>query len=40
MHVYNACAPVMRKVVLGMDEDGIVEMAVLGGGLLQHVELS
>ena len=26
IHVYNACAPVMRKVVLG--EDGIVEMAV------------
>ena len=28
VHVYNACAPVMRKVVLGMDEDGIVAMAV------------
>ncbi len=28
VHVYNACAPVLRKVVLGMDEDGIVEMAV------------
>jgi len=28
VHVYNACAPVMRKVVLGLDEDGIVEMAV------------
>ena len=28
VHVYNACAPVMRKVVLGMDEVGIVEMAV------------
>ena len=28
VHVYNACAPVMPKVVLGMDEDGIVEMAV------------
>ena len=28
VHVYNACAPVMRKVVLGMDKDGIVEMAV------------
>ena len=28
VHVYNACAPVMRQVVLGMDEDGIVEMAV------------
>ena len=28
IHVYNACAPVMRKVVLVLDEDGIVEMAV------------
>ena len=28
IHVYNPCAPVMRKVVLGLDEDGIVEMAV------------
>ena len=28
VHVYNACAPVMRRVVLGLDEDGIVEMAV------------
>ena len=28
VHVYNDCGPVMRKVVLGMDEDGIVEMAV------------
>lgn len=28
IHVYNACAPVMRRVVLGLDEDGIVEMAV------------
>ena len=27
VHLYNAVAPVMRKVVLGMDEDGIVELA-------------
>jgi 2-isopropylmalate synthase len=27
-HLYNATAPVMRKVVLGMDEDQIVELAV------------
>ena len=27
VHLYNATAPVMRKVVLGMDEDGIVELA-------------
>jgi 2-isopropylmalate synthase len=28
VHLYNATAPVMRKVVLGLDEDGIVELAV------------
>jgi len=28
VHLYNAVAPVMRRVVLGMDEDGIVELAV------------
>ena len=27
VHVYNATAPVMRSVVLGLDEDGIVELA-------------
>jgi len=27
VHLYNATAPVMRKVVLGMDQDGIVELA-------------
>ena len=27
VHVYNATAPVMRRVVLGLDEDGIVELA-------------
>ncbi|TMH26704.1 MAG: 2-isopropylmalate synthase [Betaproteobacteria bacterium] len=28
VHLYNATSPVMRNVVLGMDEDGIVELAV------------
>jgi len=28
VHLYNAVAPVMRRVVLGLDEDGIVELAV------------
>ena len=28
VHLYNATAPVMRKVVLGLDEDGIVDLAV------------
>ena len=27
VHVYNAVAPVMRRVVLGQDENGIVELA-------------
>jgi 2-isopropylmalate synthase len=27
VHLYNATAPVMRKVVLGLDEDGIVQLA-------------
>ena len=27
VHLYNATAPVMRKVVLGLGEDGIVELA-------------
>ena len=27
VHLYNATAPVMRKVVLALDEDGIVELA-------------
>jgi 2-isopropylmalate synthase len=27
VHVYNAVAPIMRRVVLGEDEDGIVELA-------------
>jgi 2-isopropylmalate synthase len=28
VYVYNATAPVMRRVVLGLDEDGIVDLAV------------
>ena len=28
VHIYNACSPVMRQVVLGLDEDGIVDLAV------------
>ena len=28
VHLYNAVAPVMRRVVLGLDEDQIVELAV------------
>src|SRR5262245_9719634 len=29
VHLYNATSPVMRRVVLGLDEDGIVELATL-----------
>jgi 2-isopropylmalate synthase len=28
VHLYNATAPIMRRVVLGLDEDGVVELAV------------
>ncbi|RYF83418.1 MAG: 2-isopropylmalate synthase [Comamonadaceae bacterium] len=35
VHLYNAVAPVMRRVVLGMDEDGIVELATSQARLFQ-----
>ncbi len=35
VHLYNAVAPVMRKVVLGLDEDGIVELATRHAALLR-----
>jgi 2-isopropylmalate synthase len=34
VHLYNAVAPVMRRVVLGMDEDGIVELAATHARLI------
>ena len=37
VHLYNAVAPVMRRVVLGLDEDGIVELAVRHARLLQRL---
>jgi 2-isopropylmalate synthase len=37
VHLYNATAPVMRKVVLGLDEDGIVELAVSQARLLTEL---
>jgi 2-isopropylmalate synthase len=37
VHLYNATAPVMRRVVLGLDEDGIVELAVRHARLLQQL---
>lgn len=37
IHVYNACAPVMRRVVLGLDEDGIVDLAVTQTKLVKEL---
>ncbi|MDI4632382.1 2-isopropylmalate synthase [Pelomonas sp. V22] len=37
VHLYNACAPVMRKVVLGLDEDQIVELAVTHTQLIRRL---
>jgi len=37
VHLYNATAPVMRRVVLGLDEDGIVDLAVRHARLLREL---
>ena len=37
MHLYNATAPVMRKVVLGMNEDEIVELAASNARLIRQM---
>jgi 2-isopropylmalate synthase len=37
VHLYNATAPVMRNVVLGLDEDGIVELAVTHATMLRDL---
>ena len=37
VHLYNATAPVMRKVVLGLDEDGIVELATREARLFREL---
>ena len=37
VHVYNATSPVMRRVVLGMDEDQIVELATSHAQLIQDL---
>jgi 2-isopropylmalate synthase len=37
VHLYNATAPVMRKVVLGLDEDGIVDLATMNARLFQEL---
>ena len=35
VHVYNAVAPVMRRVVLGLDEDAIVELATVHTAMIR-----
>lgn len=37
VHLYNATAPVMRKVVLGLDQEGIVQLATGQARLLQEL---
>jgi 2-isopropylmalate synthase len=37
MHLYNATAPIMRKVVLGMDESEIVELATANARLIRDL---
>ncbi|MCH7342100.1 2-isopropylmalate synthase [Pelomonas sp. CA6] len=37
VHLYNAVAPVMRRVVLGMSEDEVVEMAVSHTRLIREL---
>ncbi len=37
VHLYNATAPIMRRVVLGMDEDAIVELAVENARLFERL---
>ena len=37
VHLYNATAPVMRRVVLGLDEDGVVDLAVTHARLFNEL---
>ena len=37
VHLYNATAPVMRRVVLGLDEDGVVDLAVRHATLVRDL---
>ncbi len=37
VHLYNATAPIMRRVVLGMNEDEIVELATANARLFQQL---
>ena len=35
VHLYNATAPIMRRVVLGLDEDGVIDLAVTNTRLIR-----
>jgi 2-isopropylmalate synthase len=37
VHLYNATAPVMRRVVLGLDEDGIVDLATRHAAMIAEL---
>jgi 2-isopropylmalate synthase len=37
VHLYNATAPVMRRVVLGLDENGIVELATTHARMIRDL---
>jgi 2-isopropylmalate synthase len=37
VHLYNATAPIMRRVVLGLDEDGVVELATAHTRLIREM---
>ena len=37
VHLYNATAPIMREVVLGVDEDGVVALAVENAELVKRI---
>jgi 2-isopropylmalate synthase len=37
VHLYNATSPVMRRVVLGLDEDGIVDLATTHARLVRDL---
>ena len=40
VHLYNATAPVMRRVVLGLDQDGVVDLAVTHARLLRDLAVA
>jgi 2-isopropylmalate synthase len=37
VHLYNATSPVMRRVVLGLDEDGVVELATTHARMVREL---